>query len=75
MYFSLSFDLSQLIGLVEVQTDNVLVQLQALLATYPVLWAAIGIIVWGIVKKAVKLVILAVAIGAIWLYVRGTLPV
>lgn len=71
----MSFDLSQLIGLVEVQTDNVLVQLQALLATYPVLWAAIGIIVWGIVKKAVKLVILAVAIGAIWLYVRGTLPV
>lgn len=74
VFFNLSFDLKDLIGLVEVQTDNVLIQAQALLASYPILWAAIGIVIWGIVKKAVKLIVLACVVGAIWLFMRGTLP-
>lgn len=74
VFFNLSFDLKDLIGLVEVQTDNVLIQAQALLASYPILWAVIGIAIWGIIKKAVKLIVLACVVGAIWLFMRGTLP-
>lgn len=62
-----------LLGVIQVNSDSVIEQIQAWLASYPILVAVGAIVVLSMVKKLISFAILGVVLLVIWCVLRGSL--